>query len=63
MPSEVRFAELLKLVRKHGWMLDRINGSHHVFLKPDGTSHPVPVHHGKVKPVYVRQIKKILESD
>jgi len=63
MPSEIRFAELLKLVEKHGWVLDRVRGSHHILRKPDGTGYPVPVHHGKVKPAYVRQIKKILEGD
>lgn len=58
MPSEVRFAEVLRLVKPHGWVLDRINGSHHIFKKPDGSSYAVPVHHGKVKPNYIRSIKK-----
>jgi predicted RNA binding protein YcfA (HicA-like mRNA interferase family) len=63
MAGEIRFGELLKLVRQHGWVLDRTRGSHYIFRKPDGTAYPVPVHHGKVKPVYVRQIKKMLEGD
>ncbi len=58
MPSEVRFAEVLRLVRKHGWALVRIRGSHHVFEKPDGSLFSIPVHRGKVKPYYVREIKK-----
>ncbi len=58
MPSEIRFAELLRLVEQHGWRLHRVRGSHHVLKKPDGSTFAVPVHHGKVKPVYVRNIKK-----
>ncbi len=58
MPGEVRFAEVERLVRKHGWMLVRIRGSHHVFKRPDGSTYSIPVHHGKVKPFYVREIKR-----
>ena len=45
---------------KHAWVLVRIRGSHHVFKKPDGSIYAVPVHHGKVKPFYWREIKKQL---
>jgi predicted RNA binding protein YcfA (HicA-like mRNA interferase family) len=58
MPSEIRFAALLSFVRKHGWVLIRVRGSHHVFKKPDGSTYSIPVHHGKVKPFYFREIKK-----
>lgn len=54
----MRFSELRHLVEKHGWTLIRIRGSHHVFRKPDGSSFSIPVHHGKVKPFYVGEIKK-----
>ncbi|MBC7785520.1 MAG: type II toxin-antitoxin system HicA family toxin [Burkholderiales bacterium] len=63
MPSEVRFAELLRLMKKHGWVLARINGSHHVFKKPDGNSFAIPVHHGKVKYAYWREIQRQIEGD
>jgi len=58
MSGEVRFAVVRKLVEKHHWSLIRIRGSHHVFRKPDGSTYSIPVHHGKVKPFYVREIKK-----
>jgi predicted RNA binding protein YcfA (HicA-like mRNA interferase family) len=37
--------EVMDILRKNGWYLDRINGSHHVFEK-DGASRSVsvPVH-------------------
>ena len=62
MPGEVRFAEIKKYLESRGWWLDRIRGSHHVFKKSDGTIYVVPVHGGKVKPFYVREIKKIVEG-
>jgi predicted RNA binding protein YcfA (HicA-like mRNA interferase family) len=58
MSGEVRFAVVRKLVEKNNWSLIRIRGSHHVFRKPDGSTYSIPVHHGKVKPFYVREIKK-----
>ena len=63
MPSETRFADVLRFVRKHGWTLIRIRGSHHVFKKPDGSICSIPVHHGKVKPFYVREIQRQVGPD
>jgi len=63
MPSDVRFAVVLRLVKSHGWVLVRVRGSHHVFAKPDGSSYPIPVHHGKVKHTYFRIIQKQIEQD
>lgn len=58
MPSPIRFAEIRKLMERHGWRLDRVNGSHHVFEKPGHRSFPIPVHNGKVKYGYLRKIQK-----
>jgi predicted RNA binding protein YcfA (HicA-like mRNA interferase family) len=63
MPSDVRFAEVQKLLEGHGYVLARISGSHHIFRKPGEPIVTLPVHHGKVKHVYVRQIRKALEGD
>ena len=58
MPSEVRFEVVRRLAEQHGWRLHRITGSHHVFKKPNGETHPpIPVHHGKVKNYYYRSLK------
>ena len=35
--------ELLDLLRRNGWVLDRIRGSHHIMIKGDRTI-SVPVH-------------------
>jgi len=61
MPSPVRFAVVKRLLESHGWQLVRISSSHHVFAKPGAANVVIPVHGGKVKPAYVREIKKIIE--
>lgn len=35
--------ELIKILKKNGWELDRIHGSHHV-MKKDGKTEIIPVH-------------------
>jgi predicted RNA binding protein YcfA (HicA-like mRNA interferase family) len=62
MPSDVSFSEVRRFVERHGWVLVRIRGSHHIFNRPNGRIFVVPVHNGKVKYVYYRQIKKIIEE-
>ncbi len=63
MPSDVRFADVQRLLESYGYRLKRISGSHHIFDKPDEMPISIPVHHGKVKHVYVRQIQKKLGGD
>lgn len=53
-PAEMRFEEVEKILKHEGWHLDRIKGSHHIFVK--GTSTIVlPVHKGIVKREYLRK--------
>ena len=35
--------QVARLLSEAGWILDRIHGSHHIFIK-DGRICPVPVH-------------------
>ena len=37
-------------MQQHGWVLDRISGSHHVMIKEGCRSIPVPVHGSKDLP-------------
>jgi len=46
--------EMVKLLREHGWEVDRISGSHYILVKGDKTL-SVPVH-GK------RDLKKGLQQ-
>jgi predicted RNA binding protein YcfA (HicA-like mRNA interferase family) len=63
MASEMRFSEVRSLLEAAGYSLARVNGSHHIFTKPDAPLISIPVHHSKVKPFYVRQIKKLTDPD
>jgi predicted RNA binding protein YcfA (HicA-like mRNA interferase family) len=62
MAQKERFAPLRKLLESNGWTLARINGSHHFFKKAGKTSLSIPVHGGKVKPRYARQIREAVEE-
>ena len=57
--SEMRFADVKRMLEAKGYRLGRISGSHHVFKKPGARSLPIPVHNGKVQPAYVRMIEKL----
>ena len=59
MPSELRLQDVVKMLEAKGYFLQRVTGSHHVFKKPGVGSFTVPVHRGKVKAVYVKQIQKL----
>ncbi len=62
MPSETPFREVEKLLKQAGYLLARVNGSHHIFTKPGRQPLSIPVHRGKVKPFYVRQIEKLSDD-
>jgi predicted RNA binding protein YcfA (HicA-like mRNA interferase family) len=47
------------MLEKKGYKLTRISGSHHIFTKKDSLPVSIPVHNGKVKAFYVKQIEKI----
>lgn len=58
MPSPVRFAVVRQTLEDKGYVIDRIAGSHHIFVKPGQPHLSIPVHGGKVKSVYVRKAEK-----
>ena len=40
--------EMCRVLERHGWRLDRVNGSHHNYKKPGSSGSPsVPVHGSK----------------
>jgi predicted RNA binding protein YcfA (HicA-like mRNA interferase family) len=59
MASEVRFAEVRRLLEHHGWTLARISGSHFIFRKEGEPKHiSLPVHGGRVAPKYIKKLAK-----
>lgn len=62
MPSDVRFADLRRKLEQNGWVLDRIRGSHHYFTHGEEPPMSIPVHGGKVKFGYARDVDKAIEA-
>ncbi|MBC7870732.1 MAG: type II toxin-antitoxin system HicA family toxin [Chitinophagaceae bacterium] len=51
--------EIETLLSHFGFRLDRISGSHHIFIFRDGEIIQrivVPIHGQKIKPIYVKQV-------
>ena len=61
--SNIRFSEAASVAEAFGFKLDRINGSHHIYVHPDV---PELVNlqefKGKAKPYQIRQLLKIIET-
>jgi predicted RNA binding protein YcfA (HicA-like mRNA interferase family) len=62
MPGEKRFSEVRRTLQRAGYRLVRIHGSHHYFTKPGQPPFSIPVHAGKVKPYYVREVEKVCQG-
>jgi predicted RNA binding protein YcfA (HicA-like mRNA interferase family) len=62
-PQNLRFAELKSLAECFGYRLDRINGSHHIFVHTQA-ERPLNVQNagGKAKPYQVRQFLRDIEE-
>jgi predicted RNA binding protein YcfA (HicA-like mRNA interferase family) len=63
MAGEVHFKVVKRLLNLAGYEHVRTASSHFIFEKPGKSLLSIPVHKNKVKPVYVRQIKKIIAED
>jgi predicted RNA binding protein YcfA (HicA-like mRNA interferase family) len=62
MASEKRFSEVKKVLDAAGYQLVRVCGSHHYFTKPGEQPFSIPVHQGRVKPYYVREVEKVCQG-
>lgn len=60
--SELSFSEIKTVLNDCGYVLNRINGSHHVFKGRDGDSINLPVHNGKVNKYYLKDIKEVVDK-
>jgi predicted RNA binding protein YcfA (HicA-like mRNA interferase family) len=61
--SNIRFAEVVACAKSFGFQLDRVDGSHHIFIHPF-----VPELlnlqdvKGKAKPYQIRQLLQLIET-
>lgn len=60
MASEERFAAVRSRLESHGWQLVRISGSHHIFHGQGRPLLSIPVHKGRVKGVYVKEVERAI---
>ena len=60
--NNVRFSDFAGLVKGFGFTLDRVEGSHQIFIHP-GVPEPVSLQEikGEAKPYQIRQFLKLLE--
>ena len=59
--NNVKFSDIRKLLELEEFFLDRITGSHHIFIK-DETILVIPVHNNRVKSVYVKRVLELIEG-
>ncbi len=62
MARDSKFLELQRILESNGWELIRIKGSHHVFKGEGRPLLSIPVHKGRVKAVYIRQIEAAIRE-
>ncbi|MTW85645.1 addiction module toxin, HicA family [Virgibacillus dakarensis] len=56
-PNGIRFNEMMKVLEHHGYILDRVRGSHHQFRNEQGDIITIPKHN-PVKAVYIKDVLK-----
>lgn len=58
----VSFADMQSLLESLGFTLQRVSGSHHIYVHPD-VPHPLNLQslHGQAKPYQVRQVLRVVE--
>lgn len=63
--GDVSFRDVTKMFKIAGYVLERVKGSHHVFVPAEGEGPPFvfPVHSGKVVAFYVRKAVGTLFPD
>ena len=61
LPTDMLYTDVQKILGWHDYELDRVKGSHHMFVKEDSTDIVIPVHNKKVKIDYLKKIIQAVE--
>ena len=61
-PNNITFSDISKLLELEGFILDRITGIHHIFVKDD-IVFVIPVYRNRVKSVYVKRATELIEGE
>jgi len=61
--KNIRFSDMISLAEGFGFSLDRVSGSHHIFMHP-GVRELVNLQNvgGQAKPYQIRQFLKLVEK-
>jgi predicted RNA binding protein YcfA (HicA-like mRNA interferase family) len=60
-PQNATFTDLRNLLEYEGFYLDRVTDSHHIFIYAE-TIFVMPIHHNKVKTIYVKKVLELIET-
>jgi hypothetical protein len=60
-PQNATFGDLRNLLEYEGFYLDTVTERHHVFIYAE-TTFVIPVHHTKVKTIYVQKVLELIEE-
>jgi predicted RNA binding protein YcfA (HicA-like mRNA interferase family) len=55
--------DVIRIMKLHGWVLDRVSSSHHVMVKDGCRSIPVPVHDNRDIGILAKRILKQANID
>ncbi len=60
--KNIKFADFVRLINSFGFKLDRVNGSHHIFIHND-IDEIINIQNvkGEAKPYQIKQFLKIIE--
>lgn len=60
LPTEMRGDEIIHILEYFGFRLISVRGSHHQFARRNHSKLTIPIHHNRVKKVYLRIIKRTI---
>lgn len=58
----MKFKDICRYAFEHGWVLDRITGSHYQFVKPGCRTVPIQKHSKEIVGNYLKRILKQLNQ-
>ncbi|MFA5357490.1 MAG: type II toxin-antitoxin system HicA family toxin [Candidatus Izemoplasmatales bacterium] len=61
MPKQITPKQLIKILKKLGFIETRVKGSHHRFSHPDGRKTTIPIHGNE--PIGPGLLNKIIKQD
>jgi len=61
-PTEMKIKEVQNILKTFGFMLDRVHGSHYIFIKPECDNIILPVHNKKVTKHYLIDLKELIQT-